>query len=186
MDMMERRIREVIASLLSRGAKALERTAGELEQAASGLRHDHDGDRDEAERVWAEEPRPAPDTMLRGAPLRAVPDTPTDEGRHGDAANVVSPPSWTPPVAPSPAPEREHAGAGDAAPAAAEVAGGAEDDTDRRLEELSAGTVSEVRSQLGTLSPDELRRLRQIEHANRNRSTLVAAIDRALILTDSS
>ncbi|HSK95271.1 MAG TPA: hypothetical protein VK891_01525 [Euzebyales bacterium] len=182
MDMMERRIREVIASLLSRGAKALERTAGELEQAATGLRDDRD--RQDAERVWADEPRSAPDTMIRSAPLRAVPDTPTDEARHRDAGNVASPPSWTPPEAPPETPERARAGDVDAAPAAtAEVAGGAASDTDRRLEELCAGTVSQVRAQLGGLSPDELRRLRQIEHANRNRSTLIAAIDRALILT---
>jgi len=45
---------------------------------------------------------------------------------------------------------------------------------------IAGGTVSQIRPQLAELSPDELRRLRDIEAAGRNRSTLLAAIDRAL------
>jgi hypothetical protein len=56
---------------------------------------------------------------------------------------------------------------------------GADAPTDR-LQALAAGTVTQIRPQLGDLSPDELRRLREVEVANRNRRTLIAAIDRTL------
>lgn len=183
MDMMERRIREVFATLLSRGAKALERTAGELEQVASDLRQERDRRREEAERVWSEEPRREPDTMIRSAPLRAVPDTPTDEAPAGDAIEDTP---WTPPQEPPQTPAAERPGDVDAAVTTSTgVAGspGVPSGTDDRLRELAAGTVSQIRSQLGDLSPAELRRLRELEVADRNRTTLVSAIDRALILT---
>jgi hypothetical protein len=166
MDMMEQRIREVFATLLSKGAKVLERTAGELEQAASDLRQELERERVDVERVWAEKSEREPSTTIRGAPLRAVPDTPTDE-----VASVVTPANapWTPPAEP-PATEP------DAAPASER----AED----RIEQIAGGTVSQVRAQLVDLSTDELRRLRDVEAANRNRTTLLAAIDRALAEAD--
>jgi hypothetical protein len=192
MDMIDRRIREVFATLLSRGAKVLERTAGELEQAASDLRQEQDRRREEAERVWSEELRREPDTMIRSAPLRAVPDTPADEAPadEGSTGGVAEDTPWTPPEEPPERPEAERPGDVDAEVAAsAEVAGAPEEaaaggDGADRLVKLSAGTVSQIRTQLGDLSPDELRRLREIELANRNRTTLVSAIDRALILVE--
>jgi hypothetical protein len=184
MDMMERRIREVFATLLSRGAKALERTAGELEQVASDLRQERDRRREEAEAVWSEEPRREPDTMIRSAPLRAVPDTPTDESPAGDAIGDTP---WTPPEEHPQTPAVDRSGDVDATGTTSTgVAGPPEDPTgtDDRLRELAAGTVSQIRSQLGDLSPAELRRLRELEMANRNRTTLVSAIDRALVLIE--
>lgn len=176
MDILERRIREVFATLLAKGAKALERTAGELERASSQMRETPERRRDEAERVWSEEPpRRDPDTMIRSAPLRAVPDTPTDE--------AVDDTVWTPPDETPATPAGDRPGDVDAAATTSTtVADALTDDragTDR-LEELSAGTVTQIRPQLGELSPDELRRLREIEAANRNRTTLIAAIDRTL------
>jgi hypothetical protein len=56
--------------------------------------------------------------------------------------------------------------------------------TDDRILELSTGTVSQIRAQLGDLSPDELRRLKETELASRRRTTLIAAIDRELADTD--
>ena len=141
MDMMEQRIREVLATLLSKGAQVLERTAGELAQAATDLREERgrvDAERVDAERVWAEKSEREPRTTIRGAPLRAVPDTPADER-----------------------------------PA-----------TDERIVQIAGGTVSQVRAQLGGLSTDELRELRDVEAATRNRATLLSAIDRALAEND--
>jgi hypothetical protein len=166
MDMMEQRIREVFATLLSKGAKVLERTAGELEQVAADLRQELERERVDVERVWAEKPDRESGTTIRGAPLRAVPDTPTDE-----VAAVVTPANapWTPPSEP-PATEP------DATPVSAPA--------DDRIEQIAAYTVSQVRAQLADLSPDELRQLRDVEAANRNRTTLLAAIDRALAEAD--
>ena len=187
MDMMERRIREVFATLLSKGAKALERTAGELEQAASDLRQERQRRREEAERVWSDEPQREPDTMVRSAPLRAVPDTPVDESPAGVDGDVDDDAPWTPPEDPPRTPERERQGDVDAdVTMSTAVAGPADErggDSDR-VEQLSTGTVSQIRAELGGLSPDELRRLRALEVANRNRTTLIAAIDRALILIE--
>lgn len=159
MDMMEQRIREVFATLLSKGAKVLERTAGELAQAAADLRQELERERVDVERVWAERSEQEPRTTVRGAPLRAVPDTPTD-----DVAAVVTPPNapWTPP------PE---------SPEPADMPGQA---AENRIEQIARGTVSHVRAQLPDLSADELRDLREVEAATRNRTTLLAAIDRAL------
>ena len=185
MDMMERRIREVFANLLSRGAKALERTAGELEQAAAELRVELN----DADRVWSEEVRREPERIVRGGPLRAVPDTPADEARTGDD-------TWTPPAEPPQMPARERLGDVDArVTTSTDVAGSAEHDVaapagpaERPTDELSAarvsaiadGTVAQARARLGGLTTDELRHLREIEVANRNRATLIAAIDRVL------
>jgi hypothetical protein len=164
MDMMEQRIREVFATLLSKGAKVLERTAGELEQVAADLRQELERERVDVERVWAEKSERETSATIRGAPLRAVPDTPTDQ-----VASVVTPANapWAPPAEPL-ATELDTASAP------------AED----RIEQIVAGTVSQVRAQLADLSPDELRRLRDVEAANRNRTTLLAAIDRALAEAD--
>lgn len=190
--MIDRRIREVFATLLSRGAKVLERTAGELEQAASDLRQERERRREEAERAWSEEPRREPDTMIRSAPLRAVPDTPTDEAPadEGSTGDGTEDTPWTPPEEPPETPDAERPGDVDAQmTTSTEVAGAPEEpaadgDGADRLVELSWGTVSQIRAQLGDLSPDELRRLREIELASRNRTTLVSAIDRALILVE--
>lgn len=165
MDMLERRIRDAVATLLSRGAKALERTASDLEQAASELRSAQRRS-SEAERVWAE-PRQEPDTMIRSAPLRAVPDSPSDE-RGPTAERPV------PPVRPVQPRVDAAVGGGPQAPDP-----GADVEPDG-LRELATGTVSEIRSQLADLSPSQLRSLRQIETENRNRVTLLTAIDRAL------
>jgi hypothetical protein len=184
MDMLERRIREVFATLLAKGAKVLERTAGELAHAASELRSD--ADPDDPEHAWTDESKQEAQTMIRGAPLRAVPDTPTDEPDDGVGA-VITPPGapWTPPVEPPDVPEVERPSRVDAVvtPAAAGPLGQAPS-TDDRILELSTGTVSQIRAQLGDLSPDELRRLKETELASRRRTTLIAAIDRALADTD--
>lgn len=180
MDIMERRVREVFATLLSRGAKALERTAGELERAASELRQQREAA--EADRVWSE-PRGEPDTMTRGAPLRAVPDTPSDEAPAADDSVRD-----IPPVKPPRTPERDRPGDVDARPAASPGAtspGAAVGDhgvptlTDP-IRAMASGSVSDIRARLPELSPEELRALRDVELANRNRITLLAAIDRAL------
>lgn len=169
--MIERRIRETVALVLSRGAKALEQTAGELERAAEELRQDVRRNRDDADAVWSE--RPPADTMTRTAPLRAVPDTPTDEPH-------------VPPVRPPRMPDAPRPGRVDAdvvadAPAMDADAGDGEPIGDAStLRDLASGTVSEIRARLVDLSPDELRSLREIETANRNRVTLLTAIDRAL------
>lgn len=179
MDIMERRVREVFATLLSRGAKALERTAGELERAASDLRQQRESA--EPDRVWSEA-RDEPDTMTRGAPLRAVPDTPSDEAPAGDSMRDI------PPVRPPRTPERDRPGDVDARPATSPGAtspGGTVPDhgvptlTDP-IRAMASGSVSEIKAQLPDLSPEELRALRDVELANRNRITLLAAIDRAL------
>jgi hypothetical protein len=198
MDMVERRIREVFATLLSKGAKALERTANELQRASSQLREETEPTRTDVERVWSEESTERePDTMIRSAPLRAVPDTPTDEALDDDAdetmADVVdittdeavTDTPWTPPVEPPEMPERERSGEVDAAvTTSATVAGPTGDDTTPdRIRKIAAGTVNEARARLGGLTPAELRELREFEMVNRNRTTLIAAIDRALILT---
>lgn len=192
MDMMERRIRDAVATLLSKGARALERTAGELEQAAGELRRADEPEREDAERVWAESgpPRRAPDATLRSAPLRAVPDTPTDDApdeRAGHPSAAAPGGAHVPPVRPPRTPTRVGGGQVDAdivpapgppgagRPDAAEVPSDAD-----RLRELATGTVSEIRAQLDDLSPDELEALRSIEESNRNRTTLLTAIDRAL------
>ena len=188
MDMMERRIRDAVATLLSKGARALERTAGELEQAAGELRRVYERDREEPDRVWSEPPRREPDATLRGAPLRAVPDTPTDEAPE-EGAEQPSPAAPTgghvPPVRPPQTPERPRPGQVDADIVAAPEPPGTEPDTPTsgtdRLRELAAGSVSQIRTQLGDLTADELRSLRSIEESNRNRTTLLRAIDRALV-----
>jgi hypothetical protein len=203
MDMLEQRIRDVVATLLSKGARALERTAGELEQAAGELRRVQQREHEEAERVWSE-PRREPDATLRGAPLRAVPDTPTDEApeARGDHPSTAEPgDGHVPPVRPPQTPPRERPGqvdadivatpeppGSDAPPSGADIVATPEppgsdappSDADR-LRELASGTVSEIRAQLGDLTADELRRLRSIEESNRNRTTLLTAIDRALV-----
>jgi hypothetical protein len=198
MDMVERRIREVFATLLSKGAKALERTANELQRASSQLREEPEPTRTDVERVWSEESTERePDTMIRSTPLRAVPDTPTDEAVDdvadetvADVVDIttdeaVTDTPWTPPVEPPQMPERERLGEVDAAMTTpATVAGPTGDDaTPDRIRQIGAGTVNEARAQLGGLTPAELRELREFEVANRNRTTLIAAIDRALILT---
>jgi hypothetical protein len=117
MDVVEQRIREVVATLLSSGAKALERTASELERAASGLRPEHD--RVDAERVWSE--------------------------RADDIGPAIG---------------------------------------SRRVQQIAEGTVADVRTQLTGLSAEELRELREVEVAGRNRTTLVAVIDRMLEIAE--
>lgn len=173
MDMLERRIRDAVATLLSRGAKALERTANELEHAADELRTQQERRGEDAEQVWAE-PQRETDTAVRGAPLRAVPDGPT-------AARPTTGSRPVPPVKPPRAPERP--GAGNVAAATgteAEAVSSLIDPEPEQLRALAGGTVSEIRAALPELSSDELRALRDIETANRNRTTLLSAIDRAL------
>jgi hypothetical protein len=185
MDMLEQRIRDVVATLLSKGARALERTAGELEQAAGELRRVQQREHEEAERVWSE-PRREPDATLRGAPLRAVPDTPTDEApeARGDHPSTAEPgDGHVPPVRPPQTPPRERPGQVDADIVATPEPPGSDAPPSGAdlLRELASGTVSEIRAQLGDLTADELRRLRSIEESNRNRTTLLTAIDRALV-----
>lgn len=169
--MLERRIRDAVATVLSRGAKALERTAGELENAADELRRQEDGD--DVERVWAE-PRGEADTVVRSAPLRAVPNGPP-VARPADGSPHV------PPVRPPRTPDRPRPGDVDAEDVtAAEAVDRALDPEPDHLRALAGGTVSEIRATLPDLSADELRALRDIETANRNRITLLSAIDRAL------
>ena len=105
-----------------------------------------------------------------------MPDTPTDR-----APGPASADGPVPPVRPPQTPDRSRPGAVDADIAATpEAAGtGPERELDR-LRELATGTVSEIRAQLDDLSPEELRSLRTIEESNRNRTTLLTAIDRAL------
>lgn len=190
MDMMERRIRDAVATLLSKGARALERTAGELEQAAGELRRAQQRDRSEdTEHVWSESgpPRREPDATLRGAPLRAVPDTPTDEVPDERAGHPAATPgdSTVPPVRPPQTPPRPRPGKVDADIVAPPEPPGTEPDAMEsqpdRLRELATGKVSEIRAQLADLTADELRTLRSIEESNRNRTTLLLAIDRALV-----
>jgi hypothetical protein len=186
MDMLERRIREVFATLLAKGAKVLERTAGELAHAASELRSDADADADDTEHAWTDESKQEAQTMIRGAPLRAVPDTPTDEP-DDEVGAVITPPGapWTPPVEPPDVPEVERPSRVDAVVTPSEAgAPGQAASTDDRIAELASGTVSQIRAQLGDLSPDELRRLKETELASRRRTTLIAAIDRALTGAD--
>lgn len=173
METIEQRIRDVVATVLSRGARALEQTATELERAAGELRSDQQRRREDPEQVWSE-PKRGSDTMTRSAPLRAVPDSPTDAGGSPTERHV-------PPVRPPQMPDRPRAGRIDAEVVAAADAPdlGADAEPDR-LRALSGGTVSEIRAQLDGLSPEELRSLRTIETANRNRTTLLGAIDRAL------
>lgn len=172
MDMIEQRIREAVAMVLSRGAKALEQTATELERAAEELRNDRQR-RAEPEEVWSE-PSRGTDTMTRSAPLRAVPSTPTDAAPDRPSAE-----RHVPPVQPPQMPDRPGGGTVDADVVTASDAPdfGAEPD---RLRAMASGTVSEIRAQLEDLSKDELRSLRQIEVNNRNRTTLLTAIDKAL------
>jgi hypothetical protein len=185
MDVVEQRIREVVATLLSSGAKALERTANELERAASGLRPEH-YERADHERVWSER-TDEPETVTRRAPLRAVPDTPTDEAPEEEAAeDATAEAPWTPPAEPPTTPERERPGDVDAAvTTSTTVAGPPEEDVTARagsdrMQQIAAGTVAEVRAQLPDLSAEELHALRKAEVANRNRTTLIASIDRAI------
>lgn len=182
MDVVEQRIREVVATLLSSGAKALERTASELERAATGLRPEND-ERSDVEDVWSERTG-APETITRGAPLRAVPDTPTDEAPEGAREDEAADAPWSPPAEPPPTPERERPSDVDAAvTTSTTVAGPPEEDISagaERMRQMATGTVAEVRAQLGDLSADELRELRKAELANRNRTTLIASIDRAI------
>lgn len=175
MDMIERRIREAVATVLSRGAKALEQTAGELERAAEELRTELRTERAQPEQEWSESRREA-DAITRSAPLRAVPDSPNDERR-------------VPPVRPPRKPGGPRVGRigtemdTAAAPRADEgpEAGGPEADLEPAgLRDLASGTVSEIRAQLDDLSADQLRSLRDLETANRNRVTLLTAIDRVL------
>lgn len=210
MDMIDQRIRDAVATLLSRGARALERTAGELEQAAEDLRRRVGGD--DPDRVWSE-PDDTPDTVVRGAPLRAVPDTPTDAPGErrvppvrpprtpglGDTGHVSADAGPSPVGDPGlmdarAATPRGEGGAGvvsadgatapdGTAQSAVDTApgGGPGDVTPaERLRTMASGTVSQIRAQLGELSPDELRTLREIEVGNRNRTTLLTAIDREL------
>ena len=188
MDVVEQRIREVVATLLSSGAKALERTANELERAASGLRPEHD-ERADTERAWSEGAS-EPETITRGAPLRAVPDTPTDEAPEGEADDTTAEAPSAAPAEPPTTPERERPGDVDAAvTTSTTVAGPAEEDITAdagadRIQQITAGTVAEVRAQLADLSAEELRALRRAEVANRNRTTLIASIDRAIADAD--
>jgi len=175
MDMIEQRIRDVVAMVLSRGARALEQTATELERAAGELRNDRQRRREDADEVWSEPPRGS-DTMTRSAPLRAVPTSPTDEAPDSpDAERHV------PPVRPPQTPDRPRRGWVDADVVTAvdspDLGADAEPD---RLRELADSTVSEIRAQLDGLTDEELRSLREIEVHNRNRTTLLTAIDRAL------
>ena len=174
MDMIEQRIREAVAMVLSRGAKALEQTATELERAAEELRNDRQR-RAEPEEVWSE-PSRGTDTMTRSAPLRAVPSTPTD-----DAPDMPSAERHVPPVQPPQMPDRPGGGTIDADVVTASEAPdlGAEAEPNR-LRAMASGTVSEIRAHLEDLSEEELRSLRQIEVNNRNRTTLLTAIDKAL------
>lgn len=210
MEIIEQRIRDAVATLLSRGAKALERTAGELEQAAGELRRH--ASEDEPERAWSEPARET-DTITRSAPLRAVPDTPTDASvsrrvppvKPPQAPGVDTDGHVTADAGPSPVADPglldarddaarppSDAGAappGDGAgPADVVSTGDAEDTgevaTAERLRTLATGTVSEIRAQLDDLSASELRTLRGIEVGNRNRITLLTAIDRALDADD--
>jgi hypothetical protein len=167
MDMIEQRIRDAVATVLSRGAKALEQTATELERAADELRTDLRRVREDADAVWSE-PRGEADAMTRSAPLRAVPDTPTDNAH----VPPVRPPSTQSGTRPGDV-DADVVTAADAPDLQVE----AEPD---RLRDLATGTVSEIRAQLPDLTEDQLRSLRDIEVANRNRSTLLTAIDRAL------
>jgi hypothetical protein len=175
MDMIEQRIREAVAMVLSRGARALEQTATELERAAGELRSDRQHRREEAEGVWSE-PSQGADTVTRGAPLRAVPRAPTDEAPDGPSGE-----RHVPPVRPPQMPDRPRDGSVDAdvvtAADAPDLGPEAEPD---RLRAMASGTVSEIRAQLGDLSDEELRSLRRIEVNNRNRTTLLTAIDKAL------
>ena len=185
--MLERRIREVVATLLGKGAKVLERTAGELAHAASELRSEDD--REDAEQAWSEESGQEPQTMIRSAPLRAVPDTPTDEPDDESGRAVITPTDapWTPPAEPPDLPASERPGRAEPviapAPVGTPPTAGQATGTDR-IAELATGTVSQIRAELGELSPDELRRLKETELANRRRTTLIAAIDRALADAD--
>jgi hypothetical protein len=174
MDMIEQRIREVVAMVLSRGARALEQTAAELERTAGELRSDRQGRRENADEVWSEPPRDA-DTMTRSAPLRAVPTPPGDEAPTAGAERHV------PPVRPPQTPDRSRPGRVDArvVTAAGSPDLGADAEPDR-LRDLATGTVSEIRAQLDDLSAEELRSLREVEVHNRNRTTLLTAIDKAL------
>jgi hypothetical protein len=89
-------------------------------------------------------------------------------------ASVVTPANapWTPPPEPpEPADPSEPA----STPGTA---------TENRIEQMARGTVSQVRAQLADLSTDELRELRDVEAATRNRTTLLSAIDRALAEQD--
>lgn len=179
MDMIEQRIRDAVALVLSRGARALEQTASELERAAGELRNDRQRRREDAEEVWSE-PSRGTDTMTRSAPLRAVPNAPTDEVPDGPSAE-----RHVPPVRPPQMPDRPRDGRVDADVVTAADAPdlGAEAEPDR-LRTMAGGTVSEIRAHLEDLSDEELRSLRQIEVNNRNRTTLLAAIDKALDAND--
>ena len=163
--------------VLSRGARALEQTAAELERTAGELRSsDRQGRRENADEVWSEPPRDA-DTMTRSAPLRAVPTAPTDEAPGADAERHV------PPVRPPQTPDRPRPGRIDArvVTAAESPDLGVDAETDP-LRALATGTVSEIRARLDDLSAEELRSLREVEVHNRNRTTLLTAIDKALEL----
>lgn len=169
MDMMDRRIRDAVSTLMSRGAKALERAAGELENAAEELRRVRS---DEAEQVWAEPSREA-DAAVRAAPLRAVPDDPAGTQPATGSSHV-------PPVQPPRTPDRPRPGDVDVDDPATDGAGSPGGSELDGLRALAGGTVSEIRATLPDLSPEDLRSLREIETANRNRTTLLSAIDRAL------
>jgi hypothetical protein len=174
MDVIEQRIREAVAMVLARGAKALEQAATELERAAGELRTERP--RVAPESVWPERPSTGTDTMTRSAPLRAVPNVPADEAVDGPTAEP-----HVPPVRPPQMPDRPRSGLVDAD--VVTTAGGPDLDADAepdRLRTLASGTVSEIRAQLDELSEQELRSLRMIEASNRNRTTLLTAIDRAL------
>jgi hypothetical protein len=175
MDSVEQRIREVFAILLSNGAKALERSARELQQVASQLRPPTD--RPQPDDAWAEEAKRKPDTVIRSTPLRAVPNTPTDE-----PDTLVRPPREAPQL-------RRREGDIDAVVTTSPTLAGPPNNTgsgsaSNRMRTLADGTVSQVRAQLAELSTDDLRALREAELAGRNRTTLIAAIDRALLLHD--
>ena len=187
MDIVEQRIREVFAIVLSRSAKALERTASELEQVASQLRRVTE--RPPPDDPWADDRRREPDAMIRSAPLRAVPNTSTD-----DPLVESLDTQFTPSTEPPELPQRERPGDVDAVaspsltvagpPDAISPAGGLERADSERMRALADGTVNQVRARLGELSVDDLRALREAELAGRNRTTLIAVIDRALILHD--
>jgi hypothetical protein len=161
--------------VLSRGAKALEQSATELERAAGELRNDRQRRREEADEVWSE-PSRGSDTMTRSAPLRAVPTSPTEDAPGGPSAEA-----HVPPVQPPQTPDRPRDGRIDAdvvtAADAPDLGGEAAPD---RLRTMARGTVSEIRAHLDDLSDEELRSLRRIEVNNRNRTTLLMAIDKAL------
>jgi hypothetical protein len=86
-----------------------------------------------------------------------------------------------PPVRPPQIPDRPRGGRVDADVITVADAPdlGAEAEPDR-LRAMASGTVSEIRAHLEDLSDEELRSLRQIEVNNRNRITLLTAIDKAL------